>query len=99
MLLQSNRDETLRTDCPPVVLCVKIPRDPGRDRPRLTCTVTGVKTSISLMERSTAQAHVGGAGLAHLYGEPPAIDAVLGARRAIAVAPVKFYLLRFESAG
>lgn len=35
----------------------------------------------------------------HLHREAPAIDAVLRARRAIAVAPVKLHLLRFESAG
>lgn len=34
----------------------------------------------------------------HLHGEAPAIDAVLRARRAIAVAPVKLHLLSLESA-
>lgn len=34
----------------------------------------------------------------HLYRKPPAIDAVFRSHRAIAMAPMKFHLLSFESA-
>lgn len=40
-----------------------------------------------------------GTGVLYLYGEPPAIYAVFGARRSITLAPVKLHLLCLETPG
>ena len=56
----------------------------------------GWRGSISLRTQSTATLDI--SRFSHLHGKPPAIDAVFRARRAIAVAPVKFHLLGLESA-
>lgn len=50
------------------------------------------------MERPKAQLHFDISSFSHLNRKPPAVDAVFRARRAIAMAPVKFHLLGFESA-